>query len=166
MAERLIFGVEEYTAGSSQDLEKATGLAAMAIKRYGLGKLKATIGVENPHMIDTVFHQKDTDSEIIELTAQCYKKCEGIIKSNMPLLLHLADYLADNPEIKEWHIMEMVNDYAKENFGLVSKSVNTENYNNHRQILKSRYLESILSDEEEQPVSLHPDIKNGRLKIA
>ena len=113
VAERIIFGDGNETSGAGSDLEQATGFAAQMLKQMGFGSVLAKIDVKDSTTNHSLFDVDDTmNAEVKRLLLDAQTIAEQTLHTHAPLLLHLADYLSDNPVIHKDEIMAMVSLYA------------------------------------------------------
>lgn len=115
VAERLVFGENNTTIGSSSDLAKATELATHALYACGMGDIKATFG--NQHMNQTPAVVFDSPNETINQTAckwlqQAEKLAEKTLLHQKKLLVKMADHLSDYRALNKKEIREFIGDYA------------------------------------------------------
>lgn len=115
VAERIVFGEENVTIGSSSDLNKATKLATYAMYTCGMGKVKASFGNENMSGTPAVIF--DNSSETVnkdakDLLIQAEQLAEQTLRKQLKLLIKTADYLSDRRTLKKDQIKEYIKLYA------------------------------------------------------
>lgn len=115
IAEKIIFGEENVTMGSSSDLSKATQLAIYVLYACGMGQTKAFFGNEN--MSNTpiaIFddHREGINNEAKELIDKAEQLAEETLNKQKDLLLKMADYLSDNRMMNKEQIKKFVIKYA------------------------------------------------------
>lgn len=114
-AEKMIFGEDNITTGSYNDLEKTTKTALKILKEYGMNGLPVQFSTPDFRISSqTVCLNDDTlDKLAVELVKNCMLKCEEILTDNMELLLRIGDYLSKNSKLTSDEIKEMVKMYGE-----------------------------------------------------
>lgn len=117
VAERIIFGEENVTIGSSSDLSKATRLATYVLYMCGMGEIKAAFGNENMNNTPSVIF--DNSSETVnkdakELLKKAEQLAEQTLKKQEKLLIKMADYLSDKRTLNKEQLKEYIRLYAKD----------------------------------------------------
>ena len=149
VAEKIIFGEENITAGSEEDIIKATNLATAMLKSCGMGSLVASFRVKNL-MTNNFIHDENNiiNEEAKTLLQNSLSLAEKTLKDQQILLLKMSDYLCDNRCMNKEMIKEMIGRYAE----FFSENELIENgdllfYRNHLkkkfspyQIMRRRYL--------------------------
>ncbi len=116
VAERIIFGEENVTIGSSSDLNKATQLATYVFYVCGMGDVKAAFG--NEHMNNaapTVIFDNNSDTvnrDAKVLLMKAEQLAEQTLKKQKKLLIMMADYLSDKRTINKEQVRNFVRQYA------------------------------------------------------
>ncbi len=114
IAERIVFGEENVTIGSSSDLSKATQLATNVVYSCGMGNTRAAFG--NEHMISTpsvIFdHSESVNKDAKELLVQAELLAEQTLEKQKTLLLMMSDYLSDKRTANKKMIREFIEKYA------------------------------------------------------
>lgn len=115
VAERILFGDENVTIGSSSDLGKATHLATYAVYICGMGEVKATFGNENMNSTPSVIF--DNSSETVnkdakELLIKAEQLAETTLNKQRKLLIKMADYLSDKRTLNKEQMREYIKEYA------------------------------------------------------
>lgn len=115
VAERLVFGEENVTIGSSSDLGKATQLATYVLYVCGMGEIKATFGNQNMSGTPSVIF--DNSSETVnrdakELLIRAEQLAGQTLKKQEKLLIKMADYLSDKRTLTKEQIKEYIRLYA------------------------------------------------------
>ena len=117
VAERIVFGEENVTIGSSSDLGKATQLATYVLYVCGMGETKATFGNENMNGTPSVIFDNSSETvnkEAKELLTKAEQLAEQILKKQEKLLIKMADYLSDKRTLTKEQIKEYIGLYATE----------------------------------------------------
>ncbi|MDR1209097.1 MAG: ATP-dependent metallopeptidase FtsH/Yme1/Tma family protein [Clostridiales bacterium] len=88
-AEELTFGADNVTTGASNDIEKATAIAADIVAKYGMSE---TFGLVSP---DAARLASDTAllRETRALTSECYVAAKRLLNENIHILRALAEEL-------------------------------------------------------------------------
>jgi cell division protease FtsH len=112
-AEQLVFGRDHMTAGSSSDLEQASGFAARMIKSCGLGKTHFTYQVASPQTNYLVWDREmKVNEEIKTLLEEALTLAHQTLEEQEKLLLQMAAHLADNRSMNQEIAREMLKTYA------------------------------------------------------
>jgi cell division protease FtsH len=112
IAERLI--MDDYTAGASSDMKRATTIARNMVTRYGMSEL-GPIVFGSDHGEETVFLGRDfgsshnyseetaakIDKAINEIISRAYDRAEKILKENLEKLHFIAEYLIKYETMEE-----------------------------------------------------------------
>lgn len=108
MAEELIFGKEDITSGSSNDLERVTSLAKRMVTEFGMSSKLGNV-VYNDNI------SKNTNNmiynEIEEIINKCNKQANKILQENMNLLKNVAKKLIDEETINSNELTELIEHY-------------------------------------------------------
>tara|TARA_B000000477_G_scaffold124524_1_gene132438 strand:- start:1838 stop:3688 length:1851 start_codon:yes stop_codon:yes gene_type:complete len=108
MAEELIFGKEDITSGSSNDLERVTSLAKRMVTEFGMSSKLGNV-VYNDNI------SKNTNNmiynEIEEIINKCNKQANKILQENMNLLKNVAKKLIDEETINSNELTELIEQY-------------------------------------------------------
>lgn len=113
-AEEIVF--DSVTAGASNDMEKATGLAKNMIARYGMSErfgLMALASVENEYLDGSARlncseqSAAQLDEEIRTLLKECYDRAKKLLLDNRESLNKLAEYLIEEETITGKQFMEI-----------------------------------------------------------
>ncbi len=146
-AERLIFGDENVTIGSSSDLNKATQLATYVFYICGMGEVKATFG--NEHMnnatpaviFDSNSQSVNRDSK--ELLVKAEKLAAEVLEKQKRLLIMMADYLSDKRTMNKEQIKSYIARYATSfDLGEIIEDADHLFYRNHLKELAEEYGEN------------------------
>ncbi|MDR2954771.1 MAG: hypothetical protein LBV43_06805 [Prevotella sp.] len=143
VAERIIFGEENVTVGSSSDLSKATQLATYVLYICGMGEMRVSFGNENMNGTPTVIF--DNSSETVnkdarELLVKAEQLAEETLKKQEKLLIKMADYLSDKRTLTKEQVKEFVRQYAVD-FDISEIIEDAEHlfYRNHLKGLVEKY---------------------------
>lgn len=106
LAEKLIFGESKITTGAEQDIERATELAAMMVKDYGMGKGLAKIDKWSyTNRTSYLDKSHEANAEVKSILEEGSALAEKLLSREKVLLLKLADYLSDERIIKKANIL-------------------------------------------------------------
>lgn len=111
VAEKLVFGSEFISSGSSSDIESATELASQLIKQFGFGSLPLRYGVNEVDK-NPFFHDMTVESEMKTAIAAGLELAEQALRSEWLLLLQLADRLTRVRELSRDEIIALCREYA------------------------------------------------------
>ena len=115
VAERIIFGEENITIGSSSDLSKATQLAIRVLYSCGMGISKASFGNENLNEAPKVIFDNNSETvnkEAKELLVRAETLAEQALRKQKRLLIKMADYLSDKRSLNKEQVKEFIQQYA------------------------------------------------------
>ncbi|MFA7219765.1 MAG: AAA family ATPase [Synergistaceae bacterium] len=91
VAEKIFFGSDNVTSGSSSDLYKATERAAMMIRKWGMGNYVSTIANQE---MDFLNNDQDGSNNMIEaLLQECKLEVEEVLNKNIGLMEEVIDTL-------------------------------------------------------------------------
>ena len=124
IAEKIVFGEDYITDGSSLDIKRATHLATSALKEDGLGSANGYYDVESQTPGFSLFdNDYRLNGEARELIAAAAGLAEETLKEQEKLLLHMANYLSDHSQLQEAELAELVEAHAV-NFDMASLILN------------------------------------------
>lgn len=115
VAERIIFGEENVTIGSTSDLSKATQLATYVLYVAGMGDTRAAFGNENMSSTPGVIFDNSSQTvnkEAKELLIKAEQLAEQMLKKQEKLLIKMADYLSDKRILTKEQVKEFIKLYA------------------------------------------------------
>lgn len=138
VAERIIYGDDNVTIGSSSDFSNATQLATYAIYACGMGKYRMSFGNQNmENMPDVIFdNEEEIDKESKELLEKAEKLAETTLINQKLLLLKMADYLSDKRTLEKDQIEDFLKQYAVDfNEDQIIKKADHIFYRNHLKTL-------------------------------
>ena len=142
-AERIIFGEENVTIGSSSDLSKATQLATYVLYVSGMGNTRAAFGNENMNGTPTVIFDNSSETvnkEAKELLVKAEQLAEQVLKQQEKLLIKMADYLSDKRTLTKEQVKDFIGKYAVD-FEISEIIENAEHlfYRKHLKELAEKY---------------------------
>lgn len=114
VAEKMVLGVENTSAGVDHDIERASEWANRAIKEYAMGSDPVRIHVENSDNNDFFFNHEKYCEEAMGLIQECMVATEKLLARNKLLLLKMAQYLTGHSVMREEEIGEMIKYYGLE----------------------------------------------------
>ncbi len=110
-AEKLIFGKDLLTAGSTSDLSVATNIAFRMIKRYGMGgKPFILSAVTDESQCCAYVKSEDYEKEVENILKKAKSEVKTCLKKHKKHLLVLSNHLATKPKIQEAEIKEMLSE--------------------------------------------------------
>ncbi len=118
VAERIIFGDENVTIGSSSDLSKATQLATHVFYACGMGEVKAAFS--NEHMNNAtplvIFdnNSRTVNKEAKDILVKAERLAEDTLRKQKKLLIMMADHLSDKRTMTKEQIKNYVGKYASD----------------------------------------------------
>jgi len=133
IAEKVVFGEENVTAGGKNDIESASNFIMRMLKTCGLGKSLASYWEKDS---ETRFYVHDEDNKL-DAEAEFWissaaEYAEITLREQKDLLLKMADYLSDNRQMNK----DLIEDYISK-YAVRSESLNQNNqahkffYRNH-----------------------------------
>ncbi|ROL61953.1 AAA family ATPase [Bacteroidetes/Chlorobi group bacterium ChocPot_Mid] len=138
VAERLIFGENNTTAGVNNDIKRATELASEMIQQYGMGKNRFRIGVNYSGESDIVTMNKSHQEEVKSILITCEKTAEEILQKNKVLLLKMAEYLSTHTKIERAGIKELFMKYADEEWARRGEFITKEEFYGFKKMLSEQ----------------------------
>lgn len=115
VAERIIFGEDNVTIGSSSDLSKATQLATYVLYVGGMSESRASFGNQNMSGTPTVIFDNSSETvnkEAKELIIKAEKLAEKTLIRQEKLLIKMADYLSDKRTLIKEQVKDFIDKYA------------------------------------------------------
>lgn len=107
-AESIIYGENEVTTGSANDIKEATKVATYMVCAYGMG----TTGLANIHellkLLPNASFSNRIEDEIERIIQEAYKTAKQELSNNKDLLLALANKLMDVETINEEQFEEVI----------------------------------------------------------
>ncbi|SDZ73146.1 hypothetical protein [Psychroflexus halocasei] len=137
-AERLIFGEDLISLGSSSDLKKATGLVLKSLYENGFGSKTGFYGIKSPRnkyqLSEAV---PDLQIEAETLIREAEKIAKNCLTQEKVLLLKLSKYLSDNHTIDKQKIKTFIQNYGSHiNLDQIEKNQNKQD---HLKLLKQSW---------------------------
>lgn len=113
IAEEIIFGKDNVTMGSEDDIYKASRFVTTMLKSSGMGERLASYRVKDLKSSFSIFDLDDEINEKALMWLETGKElAEKTLKANMILLLEMSNYLSDNRLMEKEQIKEMVIEHA------------------------------------------------------
>lgn len=101
VAEIIIFGEDYVSAGASEDIRRATNIAASMVRFFGMSDQQTRIGVlAEGGAIGTNLDIDPTNEEIENIVCQQQNEVEELLRKNLPALRDLIDFLIKNEKIE------------------------------------------------------------------
>ncbi len=129
VAERIIFGEENVTMGSSSDINRATQLAIRVLYTCGMGNTRAFYGnqhTDRPPGFILDNHSDGINKQAEELIFSAEELAQHTLEKQKNLLIYMADYLSDHRSADKKLIREFIEKYAVD-FDLSTVVENGEN---------------------------------------
>src|SRR5574343_82786 len=128
VAEELIFGKDNVTAGSGKDLEMATLFVSEMLKENGFGN-DLIFHAPHENFEANYYHQiNEIESEVKNIMLLGKNLAETTLRREKKALLLMADYLADNTKMQKEEIKHFVEFQLSEKINLDEVKFN---YRNH-----------------------------------
>jgi len=113
IAEEIIFGKDNVTMGSEEDIYKATSFVTTLLKSSGMGGKLASYKVKDLKSSFSIFDlDDDINAEALKWLEVGKGIAEKTLKANMVLLLEMSNYLSDNRIMEKEQIKDMVIKHA------------------------------------------------------
>ncbi len=111
VAEKLIFGEENFTSGSENDLQLATQFATEMIKSSGMGSKLGAFHSKSPQTFNYLYDRSDDlSTEAENLLLDAYRLAENTLKQHQLLLLKMSEFLSDERALTKGQCLKMVNE--------------------------------------------------------
>jgi cell division protease FtsH len=128
VAEKMVMGAENTSAGVDHDIERASEWANRAIKEYAMGSDPVRIHVENSDNNDLFFTRDKYREEAMSLIQECMADTEKLLERNKLLLLKMSQYLTSHSVMREEAIGEMICYYGAESWLKTSGFIAKDQY--------------------------------------
>lgn len=116
VAEEVVFGKENLTAGAGGDVEAATSFLFGTFANSGMGETPISYGLAVKGS-EFRYHNYASMEEQIKFTIEKAKDlARNTLQKEMRLLLKMSAYLADNSKMENIQIRDFLNKYAKHDF--------------------------------------------------
>lgn len=99
-AEKLVFGADHVSLGSSGDYNKATGMVCRLIRQIGLHQADF-MGAVGVNLMDSEWAADSVDQLTQSKMTAFAERARLILEAHMPLLADLSQHLAEHPVAKE-----------------------------------------------------------------
>lgn len=114
-AEKLIFGEENVSLGSTNDIYRATSFASLIIKESGMGKIMAAIRSESPYT-DSYLHDSSANEEIKELLSNAMQLAEVTLTEHRSFLVELSQLLIEKTNIQKAELKQIISNRGLDSF--------------------------------------------------
>lgn len=133
LAEKMLFGEEDLSTSSVDDIRKVTEKAIGYVKFYGMHDLPVLIGMKSVEMNHSHFFDNNKSNQAVaDLVEECMKTADKVLRKNKLLLLKISEYLSENSRMDGKMVLKFVEKYTKEH------SITTaENYYSFKSKLKN-----------------------------
>ncbi|MFG6685276.1 hypothetical protein ACGK9U_01740 [Mariniflexile sp. HNIBRBA6329] len=121
MAEELVFGKDNITAGSSSDIIMATKFLSNMYKLNGLGTIPMFFDLDSANN-DSYHDCNDVELLIKETLKEGYELAKCTLIKEMKLLLTLSNYLSDHSSIDKLALEKMIKKYKISEVELINNS--------------------------------------------
>ena len=111
-AEQIIYGKENLTTGSYNDIAKTTELALTMIKEYGMNNIPLQYAKSDFRVSTSTLDDTNLDKTVEMIVKKSLKKANKILTDNIVLLLEMSKYLTRNSKITEKKIKQMVREFG------------------------------------------------------
>ena len=113
IAEEIIFGKDNVTMGSEEDIYRATSFVTTLLKSSGMGGRLASFRVKDFNSSFSIFDLDDEiNGEALRWLEAGKELAEKTLKANKALLLEMSNYLSDNRLMEKEQIKEIVLKHA------------------------------------------------------
>ena len=141
IAEELIFGKDNTSAGVSQDLREATKLAAKAIREFGMGTNQYLVGIKNLQKPDILYHEDAQQEEVKNLINQCEIESKETLEQNKHLLLEMSKYLTSHSKMDKKTIEEYIIKYSTEDWVRTEGFKTKDEYYTFKNMVEEQLME-------------------------
>src|SRR3989339_558772 len=128
LAEKIVFGEDNISMGSSGDILKTTSMAIEAIKEDGMGSIPIAIQYPSPSTNSFFRYKEKYDNEAYELIEEGRQTAEDILIRNKELLLKMAKYLLKHPSMNKATMLRYFRKYAVEEWVRTDGFIKKEKY--------------------------------------
>lgn len=120
VAEELIFGKENLTAGASSDIEKATEFLSIMFKNNGMGQTPIKYSIPFIDNESHSYHKFNAiEKEIKNAIDEAKLLAEKTLTQEKQLLLSLSDFLSDNRMLRKNEIKQFVKNKITKNVEII-----------------------------------------------
>lgn len=136
VAERLIFGPDDLSAGASEDIVRLTRLAHQSIRDFGMDSdpVSRSIHVYGGDSYRGTFHGA-LEARTEELIRACLAQTETCLTSHRPLLLTLGRALSNESRMDKPEIIELLTAYCAESGQELPALVSRDRYFDYKERL-------------------------------
>jgi ATP-dependent Zn protease len=137
VAERLVFGPEDLSAGASEDIVRLTRLAHQAIRNFGMDSDPVS---RNIHVYGGNSHQGTfgaaLEAQTEELIRGCLDLTERCLMDHRPFLLALGRRLSTTSRVDKLEIQAILKAYCRESGVALPTVVERDQYFNYKDRLR------------------------------
>lgn len=113
-AEEIIFGEENKTAGSENDIQKATEMILTMLKKSGFGSTNLSYEIPSPNTNLHIHSKGIIEKEAKILMEKAFELAKVTLQKEQKILIELANYLSDNRVIYKNKLEVLIQDFATE----------------------------------------------------
>lgn len=111
-AERLIFGNQKVTDGSSEDIQVATDLAMRLLKNSGFGNKQAQFAISAEDFSYSLHSIKEIEKEAEKIIEEASEFTRELLRKEKYLLLEMGTVLADKPSLNPTEIKSLLEEFG------------------------------------------------------
>lgn len=108
VAEEMIFGKENLTAGASSDIESATTFLSKMYKSHGMGELPITCSIPINEAEDSYHDYNPVEKEIKDAITTGLQLAQLTLEKEKKLLLLMSEYLSDHRVLRKEEIRDFI----------------------------------------------------------
>lgn len=142
LAEKMIFGEQNTSSGVEQDIERASEMANLAIKKFAMGSDPVSIAVYAQGNNEFFYTEDKYKQEAMNLIRECEDEAEKLLLQHKRLLLAIAEFLSRNYKLEENRLEELVIRYCDEEWIRTEGFRRKENYFSFQEELRKQFIAS------------------------
>jgi cell division protease FtsH len=125
LAEKLIFGKENVSAGSEEDIRDATRTLCLAVRVFGMhAEIPARIRSEGMAEVEEAITDIDaTNQEVLRLLSKSKDVTEKILEDHKELLIEVATRLRDVGQLKDTEFIDICAEYGLDSLQRIEKLI-------------------------------------------
>ena len=119
VAEEIIFGKDNLTAGAESDIKTATEFLSKMFKYSGMGNLPISCGIPIHENNEAYHNIEEVENEIKKAIEDAKQLAESTLQKGKALLLKLSDYLSDNRMLQKKDIRTIIEKRTSEKIEII-----------------------------------------------
>jgi cell division protease FtsH len=122
VAEELIFGAEHITAGSSSDIEGATGMLSVMLKKEGMHELPVSYAFSSVEESAGIHESTAIEERVKELIYEARELARATLLHEKQLLLAISEQLAVRSKLEKKEVIELRTEHMKGGLATATKA--------------------------------------------